>query len=147
MPTETLQRERTEVVQDLTRGEIMALGVLEARGSIRLGQVATALLVDPSVVSRQLAALARHGLVARGTDPDDGRAELISLTDLGRTRLLAARTTMCEALALRLDRWDVEDILRASAVVDDLGDRLHQPVPGPGTAPTNTATTKKDAHA
>ena len=39
---------------DLTRGDIVALGVLEARGSTRPGQIAAALNVDPSVISRQL---------------------------------------------------------------------------------------------
>ena len=166
MPTETAPRPRTEVVQDLfealirfnrslrargadwtnvvqdlTRGDIVTLGVLESRGSIRPGQIANALLVDPSVVSRQLAGLARLGLIHRGADPADRRAELITLTPEGRDRLHRARTTMCEALAQRLDHLDVEDLLRATAVVEDLDDRLHQPVVGPTTA------TSKDTHA
>jgi DNA-binding MarR family transcriptional regulator len=91
--------------------------------------------VDPSVVSRQLAGLDRLGLVARGTDPDDGRAELITITPEGRKRLVEVRTAMCASLAERLDHWGLEDITTATALVYDLADRLHQPV---------TATRKED---
>jgi DNA-binding MarR family transcriptional regulator len=62
---------------ELSRGDIIALGVLEVRGAIRCGQMAAALAVDPSVVSRQLASLTQLGLVERHPDPADGRAELV----------------------------------------------------------------------
>ena len=124
-----------QAVRDLTRADIVTLGVLETRGSLRPSRIAAALAVDPSVVSRQLAGLDRLGLVARGTDPDDGRAELITITAEGRQRLVEVRTAMCASLAERLDHWDLEDITTATAMVDDLADRLHQPV---------TATRKED---
>ena len=124
-----------QAVRDLTRADIVTLGVLETRGSQRPSRIAAALAVDPSVVSRQLAGLDRLGLVARGTDPDDGRAELITITSEGRERLVEVRTAMCASLAERLDHWDLEDITTATAMVDDLADRLHQPV---------TATRKED---
>jgi DNA-binding MarR family transcriptional regulator len=124
-----------QAVRDLTRADIVTLGVLETRGSLRPSRIAAALAVDPSVVSRQLAGLDRLGLVARGTDPDDGRAELITITPEGRERLVEVRTAMCASLAERLDHWDLEDITTATAMVDDLADRLHQPV---------TATRKED---
>jgi DNA-binding MarR family transcriptional regulator len=112
-------------VQDLTRGEIVCLGVVERRGPTRPGQIAVALGVDASVVSRQLAALDRLGLVARGTDPLDGRAELISITPPGGDRLRQSRTAMCDALGARLAGWEPEDISRAAAVIENLADLLH----------------------
>ncbi len=153
MTTGTIEPERTEAVQalfgglvglsralrarsvdwghaarDLTRGDLVTLGVLEARGSTRPGQIAVALNVDPSVVSRQLATLEPLGLVTRGTDPEDGRAELITITAQGRDQLCLARGAICDALAQRLRDWPLEDVTRATALVDDLAALLHQPL-------------------
>jgi DNA-binding MarR family transcriptional regulator len=114
-------------VHDLTRGDIVALGVLEARGSTRPGQMAAALNVDPSVISRQLVTLARLDLITRGTDPEDGRAELITITPKGRQRLVQAREAMCVALAERLAHWDLDEIARATAMVEDLSLHLNAP--------------------
>lgn len=116
------------VVHDLTRGDIVTLGVLESRGSIRPGQIAVALSVDPSVISRQLTGLARLELITRGTDPADGRAELITLAEAGRVRLERARSAMSAVLAERLDHWGLEDIALATSIVDDLDARLHEPI-------------------
>lgn len=129
--TRSLRARSTEwayVASDLSRGDVMALGVLERRGSIRPGQLATALNVGPSVVSRQLAALERLGLITRGTDPDDGRAELISINDNGRSRLRDARGSMCRALGDRLDHWDDDEIARAAATVHELAEQLREPL-------------------
>jgi DNA-binding MarR family transcriptional regulator len=112
---------------DLSRGDIVTLGVLEARGSTRPGQIAATLNVDPSVVSRQLATLARLDLITRGTDPEDGRAELITITPQGRERLVQAREVMCLALADRLSHWDLDEIGRATAMVEDLSIHLQHP--------------------
>jgi len=132
------------VARDLTRGDIVTLGVVERGGSIRPGHIAATLGVDPSVVSRQLATLSRLGLVERGTDPLDGRAELITVTSQGRRRLLEARDAICDALALRLTGWDPETIARAAALVDDLTDLLHD-----DPDPTDTAhvAETKETHA
>lgn len=113
-------------VRDLSRGDIVTLGVVARQEDIRSGQIALTLGVDPSVVSRQLAALERLGLVARCADPADRRAELISATPLGRERLQEARAAMCEALGIRLAAWDPETISRAAAVVEDLAYLLHE---------------------
>jgi DNA-binding MarR family transcriptional regulator len=159
MTTASIERDRTEAVQDLfdglvhfsralrarsgdwghaahdlTRGDIVTLGVLASRGSTRPGQIAAALNLDPSVISRQLVTLARLELITRGTDPEDGRAELITITTQGRERLVQARAAICAALADRLGNWDLDDIARATAMVEDLSNNLQQP---------NT----KDAHA
>jgi DNA-binding MarR family transcriptional regulator len=60
------------------------LVVLERDGEQRLGELAERLAVDPSVVSRQVAALTRMGLAARRSDPVDRRAQLLGITDAGR---------------------------------------------------------------
>jgi DNA-binding MarR family transcriptional regulator len=131
------------VAHDLSRGDIVTLGVIARAERTRPGQIAAALCVDPSVVSRQLATLHRLDLITRGVDPSDRRAELISVTEQGRGRLREARDAMCDALAARLTGWDSDAIARAAAVVDDLADLLQD---NPDTA-DSTTTTSKDAHA
>ena len=134
----------SQTARDLSRGDPVTLGVVERQGSTRPGQIAATLGVDPSVVSRQLAALDRLGLITRCTDPSDRRAERISVTALGHERLLQGRAAMCDALAARLSGWDLEAISRAATVVGDLADLLHD-------THTDTDLThiadSKDAHA
>lgn len=147
-------------VRDLSRGDLVTLGVVARQKTIRCGQIASTLGVDPSVVSRQLAALERLGLVARCADAADRRAELISATPLGRDQLREARAAMCEALGLRLGCWDPDSIIHAAAVVEELAGLLHEmpgdlpgdlpgDMPGdtPNSADTLTTATSKDAHA
>ncbi len=130
-------------VQDLSQGDIVTLGVVARQESTRPGQIASALGVDPSVVSRQLAALDRLGLIARCVDPADRRAEQVRVTPLGREQLLQARAAMCEALASRLGGWDLEEISRAATVVHDLAGLLNDT---PDTADSITSATNKEAH-
>jgi len=130
-------------VPDLTRADIVTLGVVERGGSTRPGQIAATLGVDPSVVSRQLATLHRLDLIERSIDPLDGRAELIGISWQGRGQLKQARAAMCAALAARLTGWDLDDLARATAVVDDLTDLLDQPIE-PADTRSNAAT--KEAH-
>jgi DNA-binding MarR family transcriptional regulator len=131
--------------RDLSRGDLVILGVVARQDSIRSGQIAVTLGVDPSVVSRQLAALERLGLVARCADPADRRAELVSATPLGREQLQGARAAMCEALAQRLGDWDPDSIQHAATVVRDLAGLLHENTTD--TADTINTAISKDAHA
>lgn len=125
---------------DLTRGDLVVLGVIHDRESIRPGQIAAALSVDPSVVSRQLATLERHRLITRGPDPADRRAELIATTEEGRERMSVAREAMQQMLACRLGDWEFDDILGAATTVERLADLLHQPAEPPTERPTDLPT-------
>ena len=132
----------SQTARDLSRGDAVTLGVVEREGSTRPGQIAATLGVDPSVVSRQLAALDALGLIARCADPTDRRAERISVTPLGHERLLQARAATCDALAQRLSGWDLEAISRAATVVGDLAALLHDT-----DTDINHIADSKDAHA
>lgn len=130
-------------VPDLSQGDIVTLGVVAGQASTRPGQIASTLGVDPSVVSRQLAALDRLGLIARCVDPADRRAEQVSVTSLGHERLLQARAAMCQALAARLGEWDLEEISRAANVVHDLAGQLSDT---PDVVDSSDSATSKEAH-
>src|SRR3712207_9297169 len=62
------------------RAAFMLLGQIVQDGPGRLSALAGQLCVDPSVVSRQVAALEAAGLVTRTADPADRRASLIAAT-------------------------------------------------------------------
>jgi DNA-binding MarR family transcriptional regulator len=55
-----------------------------------MGELGTALRVDPSTATRSVAPLVEAGLVVRTTDPADGRRVLVRLTPKGRARLAKA---------------------------------------------------------
>lgn len=62
-------------------------------GPARASALAESTQLDPSTVSRQVAALVRDGLVERRADPHDGRASLLHPTDLGLERYDRHRST------------------------------------------------------
>lgn len=53
-------------------------------GPMRLSDLATAVYVDASTVSRQAAQLVAERLLERQPHPEDGRASVVGLTDAGR---------------------------------------------------------------
>ncbi|MCG8915993.1 MarR family winged helix-turn-helix transcriptional regulator [Actinokineospora sp. PR83] len=85
------------------------LGLLAREGEQRMGRLAGALDVDPSVVSRQVAMLCAAGLVSRRPDPEDGRASLLGLTDSGRACLDQHRAQWAHRLTAALAHWDDND--------------------------------------
>jgi DNA-binding MarR family transcriptional regulator len=74
------------------------VSMLCRRGAMRPSDLAAALYLDKSTVSRQIDAAARLGLVERRPHPGDARAVTVALTPDARQRLEAVR-------AARLDRW------------------------------------------
>ncbi|MCU1537531.1 MAG: hypothetical protein JWP82_1882 [Humibacillus sp.] len=93
-------------------------------GSVRVSDIAVRLHSDVSTVSRQVSALTGLGLVSKETDPSDGRAQVASLTDEGRSVLhdiQASRATWFQGL---LPDWDADDVTGFVAQLTSLGDAL-----------------------
>lgn len=103
----------------LQGAQVQLLFALWRAEECRVASLATHQLVDPSVVSRQVAALEKLGLIARRTDPDDGRASLISLTEAGVDKLTEVRRMHLAAVVDSMQDWPVE---RISRLADDLAD-------------------------
>ncbi|MCW2600905.1 MAG: MarR family transcriptional regulator [Frankiales bacterium] len=89
------------------------LGRLERLGPVRLTDLAQALGLDPSSVSRQVTALERSGWVEREKDPTDLRAQQLHLTDKGREVVAAlgrARVQALERLTPGLSTRDIDEL-------------------------------------
>jgi DNA-binding MarR family transcriptional regulator len=93
------------------------LSRLEVLGPVRLTELAGALGLDPSSVSRQVSALERSGWVTREEDPHDRRATRLLLTASGSDVVDVLRKARAEALARVTPDWSAADL-------DELADRL-----------------------
>nr|WP_237555168.1 MarR family transcriptional regulator [Streptomyces sp. SID4948] len=76
--------------------------------------------VGKATMSRQLRALEELGLVARASDPADGRAFLMRLTEEGRSRFAQVRTARRERYLSRLAAWDHAEIAELSRLLHEL---------------------------
>ncbi|TWD83650.1 MarR family protein [Kribbella amoyensis] len=86
------------------------LGTASGGPGVRASDVAQALGLDKSTVSRGLTQLETLGLIERVGDPDDGRARLLRLTETGAERFGAMRDQRRAEFREILDRWDTPDL-------------------------------------
>lgn len=116
--------------EELDFAAILLLKAL-APGPMRVSALAGALDLDASTVSRQVRQLEDRGLLERTSDPDDGRACQVALSDLGRTRLELGAQRRRAFVADLLHDWSDDDRehLRVllNRLVDDLD--LHKETP------------------
>ena len=97
-------------------------GILKAVSvtDVRPTDLAAHLMVAPSVASRAVAALEADGLVERHADPEDARACLIGITDLGRARLADHRRFTLQRVVAALPDWDDDEAALATQVLSRL---------------------------
>lgn len=92
--------------------------------TVRTSDVASALSVDVSTVSRQVKQLELEGLVAREPDPSDGRASVLALTSAGLQALDRLRRARREVLAEVMARWPPEDRAALADLICRLADDI-----------------------
>ena len=101
------------------------LSDLERTGPARVSELAQQQRVAQPTMTALVHRLEGEGWVARGPDPDDGRASLVSLTDAGGSALRdfrhAAAARIVPMLA-RLDEADRQILARASELMQQLSD-------------------------
>jgi DNA-binding MarR family transcriptional regulator len=103
---ESAQKERT-----LTLSAYLLLGeIVQNGGPLGINDLAQALQLDISTISRQVAALESSGLAERFSDSVDARVSLLQITDLGQTRFQEARKMRYSLFSELLENWPEEDI-------------------------------------
>ena len=110
-----------EVHPDLDPTAYGLLIRLEEVGEARLTDLAVHFGVGKPTLSRQLAFLARIGLVRGRADPVDGRVTRLELTEDAVRRIQEVRRTRRGHLRAVLERWPVDDV----ATLVDLLRRLN----------------------
>lgn len=91
-------------------GAYKVFTTIARRGRVSQSALAEHLVVDKGQLSRTVRELEQLGLIQRESDPDDGRASILSPTAHGLARLAQARAPQEDTLAKALDGWAVEDI-------------------------------------
>jgi long-chain acyl-CoA synthetase len=87
---------------------------LVAEGNERSSQIAGRLALARPTISNAVDQLVERGLLQRGTNPDDRRAVVLTVTDAGRAAIAEADTAIAERLAPIFDRLeDPAAVLRA----------------------------------
>lgn len=99
------------------------LHLLDGGGPQRSTDLAAAMGVDHSTVSRQVAALVEAGWVSSDPDPTDRRARRLSLTDAGRKALAAGMAERAARLAPAVDGRE-SDVAYVARVLGEVTDEL-----------------------
>jgi DNA-binding MarR family transcriptional regulator len=103
--------------------EYTAYGLLAdliVEGPRRITALADAVHSDTSTVSRQTAALVRHGLLERRPDPVDGRASILAATPEGERLFVDNRRRHNENMAVVLSGWTAAEIAQLAELLTRL---------------------------
>jgi DNA-binding MarR family transcriptional regulator len=99
-----------EVHPDLDPEAYGLLAGVHAHSWARASDLALHFGLGKATVSRQLKVLAQLELIDRESDPADGRAHVLVLTEEGRQRLERARTARRRRWHAMLGTWPVDDV-------------------------------------
>jgi len=110
--------------RSLERSAYTVLVQLRDRGPQRGSELAVALGLDMSTVSRQCCHLADVGYLTKTADPRDGRAHLIALTGSGRRLVDQGRTARRSAMSELLRAWPAADIADLARLIGRFNEDL-----------------------
>ncbi|MCU7729762.1 MarR family transcriptional regulator [Actinoplanes sp. KI2] len=100
---------------------------LERTGPSRLCELHAPEGVSQPAMTQLITRLEREGLARRGSDPEDGRAVVVSITDAGREAVARRREGRTRALAAMLEQLPAQEhaaLVAALPALDRLSDLL-----------------------
>ncbi len=116
---------------ELTYQQYNVLRLIDTNGPQPQAELARRLMVSAPVVTRLAAGLAEANLVERGTDANDRRAVLLTLTATGRRRARAMRRDLLEAAHELLEPLPEERRAAVAAALEELQVLLPEPLSEP----------------
>ena len=125
-----------ELHPDLDGAAYGLLALLQDTGPLRASDLVAVLGLDKSTVSRQVANLVDLGLVDRAADPEDGRAQVLTPSAEGSTRLTRIREARRARWESDLADWPADDVVRLGELLrrlNRLGEAREAEAQGPGT--------------
>ena len=114
------RRLRQEADTGLSPSQQSALGTIDLRGPITLGDLAAAEQVTPPTITKVVARLEEEGLIDRTVDASDRRIIRVSTTREGRRRLEHSRARRNAFLAARLEELGLDATRRIHDAIDAL---------------------------
>ncbi|MFL6239440.1 MAG: MarR family winged helix-turn-helix transcriptional regulator [Actinomycetes bacterium] len=108
----------------ISRTNSRLLAYVEERGPISVSKIAAVLDVSQPTASRSLQQLEEEGLVARESDPADGRVVVYAVTQKGRKARQKLRQHMHDQLGVALSELDDDRTTEIADALDELVDRL-----------------------
>ncbi|UVO13406.1 MarR family transcriptional regulator [Mycobacterium sp. SVM_VP21] len=127
--TTVLNRQLTDLHQ-LTLADVQLLEILgeAAAGSVRMGDLASSLVLLPSRLTRQVRRLEDRGLVVRAVNPQDRRCVVVTITDMGRNLLGQAMITYANAVrAYFLAPLSRPQVAATATACRQIGEALKRP--------------------
>jgi DNA-binding MarR family transcriptional regulator len=103
---------------ELAPASYLMLAYVAEKGPMRASGIAEQFEMDKGAISRQVTHLTDLGLLERVSDPEDGRAMLVSVSDEGRRRLADVALHRRKWLDERLGDWSEAEL---SGFVASLG--------------------------
>jgi DNA-binding MarR family transcriptional regulator len=103
---------------------VAVLVALSARGPCRQNELASALCVSQSALSRQMTELVDAGLVERHPDPDDKRAFRVQVSERGHDALRITKERRSARLRDMLGGWSQDEAAVALTTIERLTDSL-----------------------
>jgi len=117
---------RSSLYRQLDRAGYLALRTIADLGPLSTKALATALNLDASTVTRQLAALETGGFVDRRPDPNDRRSSTIALTAEGRLMMGGVEQERRQGIGALVHAWDDRERSLLGRMLNKLNSSLVQ---------------------
>jgi DNA-binding MarR family transcriptional regulator len=124
-----LTARRSDLFGSLDRASYLILRILDERGPASISSLAAALGLDGSTVTRQVATLARQGLVERARHPADRRLAIVRVSATGHERMREVQDRRRARVASFLDAWPPRDRMRLAELLTQLNAALGELAP------------------
>ncbi len=112
----------------LTLPETSALARLDRGGPTTSAALARIEQISPQSMGATLGALEARGLIERGSDPQDGRRAVMSVTEAGlqalRDRRNAGTEQLAQALSTGFTRSELRQLMAAAPLIERLAESI-----------------------